>query len=229
MSIWHPDMPQEFRNQVVLGDCRELGKRIPDESIDAIFTDPPYPKEYLWTYEWLAETAARVLKPGGLCLAMCGQSYLPTIYEMMGKHLTYHWTICLDLIGPRCNIWQRKVGSNWKPIVSFSKGAYEGKFVCDFVRSTGRDKRFHRWGQNISEAVKIVGQLNAPVFLEPFSGGGTATLACKLLGRNYVAFDNDPEAVKASTKRLAEAEPLLERKPRATRLFDEPKGDKDDE
>jgi len=39
---WHPDIPEEYRNQIVTGDARELTKRIPDESIDLIIADPPY-------------------------------------------------------------------------------------------------------------------------------------------------------------------------------------------
>ena len=37
-----------------------------DNSIDLIWTDPPYPKEYLYCYDWLAKESVRVLKPGGL-------------------------------------------------------------------------------------------------------------------------------------------------------------------
>lgn len=36
------DIPPEYLNQIVTGDARELAKRIPDESVDLIFTDPIY-------------------------------------------------------------------------------------------------------------------------------------------------------------------------------------------
>ena len=79
-TMWQPDIPLSFRNQIVTGDARVLAERIPDNSIDFIFTDPPYPQEFIPLYGWLAETASRILKDGGLCLAMAGQSYLPQIY-----------------------------------------------------------------------------------------------------------------------------------------------------
>ena len=47
-------------DRIITGDARELAKAIPDESVDLIFTDPPYPREFLPLYGWLAETAARV-------------------------------------------------------------------------------------------------------------------------------------------------------------------------
>jgi len=39
---WHPDMPDEYRNQIVTGDALQLWASIPDCSIDAVIIDPPY-------------------------------------------------------------------------------------------------------------------------------------------------------------------------------------------
>ena len=39
---WHPDIPEEYRNQIVKGDCLDLILRLPDASVDAVITDPPY-------------------------------------------------------------------------------------------------------------------------------------------------------------------------------------------
>ena len=47
----------------MLGDMRELGKSIVDESIDLIFTDPPYAD--LSLYEDLLKLSCRILKQGG--------------------------------------------------------------------------------------------------------------------------------------------------------------------
>jgi len=64
-------------NKIILGDCLEVMKDIPDKSIDCIVTSPPYwkgfayeayfnsYKQYLdWTKLWLKE-CKRVLKPNG--------------------------------------------------------------------------------------------------------------------------------------------------------------------
>ena len=47
------------------GDFRQLLKTIPNESIDLIFTDPPYAAEYVPLYSDLAVIAHNVLKEGG--------------------------------------------------------------------------------------------------------------------------------------------------------------------
>ena len=72
-------IPNNLINSIVLGDCLEVIKRIPDESIDVTFADPPFNlkkiynnyndkktnEEYLvWCKQWLKEMV-RVTKPAG--------------------------------------------------------------------------------------------------------------------------------------------------------------------
>lgn len=62
-----------------LGDCLEVLKTIPDNSIDSVVTDPPYGLEFMgkkWDYDvpsveiW--KECLRVLKPGGHLLSFAG-------------------------------------------------------------------------------------------------------------------------------------------------------------
>lgn len=64
---------------LILGDCLEKMKDIPDNSVDSIVTDPPYGLSFMgkkWDYDvpskeiW--QEALRVLKPGGHLLAFAG-------------------------------------------------------------------------------------------------------------------------------------------------------------
>lgn len=197
-------IPEHLLNTITTGDARELSKQIPDESIDLIFTDPPYPREFLPLYAWLAEEAARVLRPGGLCFAMAGQSYLPEIYRMMGTHLEYHWTFNMPTPGEACTIWPRRVSPGWKPILSWSKGTYNGPWWgVDVISSTMNDKRYHHWGQSISSAIAVISRVPGLV-LEPFTGGGTTPAACKILERDFVAFEVDPAVADTARGRLAD-------------------------
>lgn len=194
-------------NSIVTGDARELAQAIPDESVDLIFTDPPYPKEYLSLYEMLAQISARILKPGGACLAMAGHSYLPEIYAMMGNHLTYHWTISIDMLkgqgGQAVTVWPRNVSTYWKPILWYQKGNYDGPRVSDVLASAANDKIYHKWGQSVSSVMVALLKFPADVVLDPYCGGGTVPAVCKMLGRNYLAFEIEPETAEKARARVA--------------------------
>ena len=60
-----------------LGDLRSVD--LPAESVDLVFCDPPYTNDNIPLYADLSGFAARVLRPGGLCLAYSATKFLPAI------------------------------------------------------------------------------------------------------------------------------------------------------
>ncbi len=69
---------------ILNGDCLEVMRSMPDNSVDACITDPPYgmgmeewdhsvPTKEIW------KEALRILKPGGYCLSFCS----PQLYHRM--------------------------------------------------------------------------------------------------------------------------------------------------
>ena len=65
--------------QLLIGDCLELLRQMPDNSVDSVVTDPPYGLSFMgkkWDYDvpavdvWVE--CLRVLKPGGHLLAFAG-------------------------------------------------------------------------------------------------------------------------------------------------------------
>lgn len=65
--------------QIQIGDCLELLRRMPDNSVDSVVTDPPYGLSFMgkkWDYDVPATEVwvecLRVLKPGGHLLAFAG-------------------------------------------------------------------------------------------------------------------------------------------------------------
>lgn len=179
-------------------------------SVDVIITDPPYPAEYLPLYEVLAEKAARVLRDGGLCVAMCGQSYLPDIYAMMSRHLMYHWTAAyLTPGGQAVQLFPRKVNTFWKPLLVYSKGKYEGKWFGDVAKSlvNDNDKEHHDWGQSISGMLDVVSRFSeeGDLILDPFTGAGTTGVACLKLKRRFIGIDRNEESISIARGRLASA------------------------
>jgi 16S rRNA G966 N2-methylase RsmD len=67
-------------------------------SIDLIFTDPPYGKEWLPLYKDLAKVASRVLKSGASLVANVGHCIIPEVKEYMkNAGLVYWWPIAVKL------------------------------------------------------------------------------------------------------------------------------------
>lgn len=174
---------------------------------DFIITDPPYPKEFLPLYEILAIRAAQWLKPGGLLVAMCGQSYLEEIYEMIGRHLKYYWTAAYLTPGQPTPLRQVNVNTTWKPLLIYSTGEYKGKIFGDVFTSDGNDKSFHKWGQSESGMLAIVKQICLPgqYILDPFCGAGTTGIAALRHGCLFDGLDIDEQNIGITKARLHDA------------------------
>lgn len=64
-------------NQIYCGECSELMKNIPDESVHMVLTSPPYSglrkyNGYVFDFEAIAEQIKRVLVPGGVVVWVVG-------------------------------------------------------------------------------------------------------------------------------------------------------------
>jgi 23S rRNA G2445 N2-methylase RlmL len=93
--------------KLVQGDFGENSKDIPDNSIDLIFTDPPYGEEYPHLYKSLFEVARKVLKDdGGSLLTYCAHVALPRILRYAEEAgLRYWWTLCLKHSGAFARVY----------------------------------------------------------------------------------------------------------------------------
>lgn len=193
--------------QIITADFQDMAQDIPDGSIDAIITDPPYPAEFLHLFAPMAKIAARTLKPGGSLLVMCGQSYLPEIIGALNDHLTYQWTFAYMTPGAATTIYQRHVNCSWKPVLWFVKGEYKGRWIQDVLQSKERDKDFHEWGQSESGTAAMVEAVTEPsdIVFDPFVGGGTTAVVAAKLKRRFIGAEIDPEVAQLAQARIHEA------------------------
>jgi hypothetical protein len=195
--------PPEIPAGLYVGDFREYAKQIPDESIELIFTDPPYDREAIPLFTDLAQIAARVLRPGGSLIAYCGQIQLPHVLFGMADHLRYWWVNACVHSGKHNQMDKYGIKNGWKPMVWFVKGTRGD--VQTFVEDTvtgAEEKSHHAWQQAESEAAYYIEKLCSPsgIVWEPFGGGGTTLVACESLGRKWIACEINP----ASAARIAE-------------------------
>ena len=70
---------EELKNKIICGDCLEVMKTFPDESIDLTVTSPPYDnlrdyKGYTFDFEGIAKELFRVTKQGGVVVWVVGDA-----------------------------------------------------------------------------------------------------------------------------------------------------------
>ena len=202
-------------DSIVTGDARELAAALPDESVDLIFTDPPYPREFLPLYGWLAETAARVLKPDGFLLTYCGNLYKDQVIAQLSAHMAYFWDYQTLDVSAATVVWLRRTIARAKSILAYRKqgsGALPRKNVFGVWSGSGIDKRYHDWGQDESTARYFIDRFlpkAGGIVLEPFAGGGTTAAVCRTWGWHYLAFEIDPAIAERARERVHNTQPPL--------------------
>jgi len=132
----------DFINQIIQGDCEDILENIPDNSIDLIFTSPPYADQRKNTYggikpddyvDWfLPKTAQflRVLKPTG--------TFILNIKERVvnGERHTYVIDTILNM---------RRQGWLWtEEFIWHKKNSYPGKWPNRFRDSWERLLQFNK-------------------------------------------------------------------------------------
>ena len=99
-------MLDKYINKIIKGDCLELLKKIPDNSVDMTFADPPFNlkkkyngykdslefKEYIeWCDEWIGEMV-RITKPTGSIFVHNIPKWLSYFVKLLNEHANFkHW------------------------------------------------------------------------------------------------------------------------------------------
>lgn len=196
----------EIPSRILIGDFRQQASQLKDNSLDLIFTDPPYDRASVGLYEDLAKFAADKLIDGGSVLAYGGQYLLPEILAGMAKHLRLWWVCSVVHGGPLARMREYGIIVGWKPIVWFVKGTRADKetWVTDLYADGTKEKKFHDWQQDESEAgyfIELLCQKDG-IVCDPFLGSGTTAAAAKALNRRWIGIDIDAVAAKTAAKRL---------------------------
>jgi len=81
--------PESPAAGILEGNSAALLPTLPAASVDAIITDPPYESAAVPLYGHLARAAARLLKPGGICVVLTGHVHLPQVFGLFSDPQTY--------------------------------------------------------------------------------------------------------------------------------------------
>lgn len=133
----------EIKTDLYLGDCNEELKKLPENSIDLIFTSPPYadqrkntyggvhPNKYVKWFLPIAEQLYRILKPTG--------TFILNIKERVvsGERSTYVMELILEM---------KKQGWFWtEEYIWHKKNCYPGKWPNRFRDAWERLLQFNKY------------------------------------------------------------------------------------
>ena len=132
----------DYLDNILLGDCEEVLKEIPDECVDLIFTSPPYADQRRKTYggvhpdqyvEWFmpkADQFFRVLKPSGTFIlnikerAVKGERHTYVI-ELILEMRKRGWLWTEEFMWHKKNSypgkWPNRFRDNWERLIQFNK------------------------------------------------------------------------------------------------------------
>jgi hypothetical protein len=204
--------PVSSRSAVYHGEFQRVLAGVPDGSVRAIITDPPYPRDALPLWTDLGRLAARVLDPThGVMLALSGKIYLPEIFGRLGESLEYRTLIAQNQPGPQNRVWITRTLEQWKPWLVFQRpGATVNPITAwlyDSVTSRGQEKDLYEWQQSPAPAAELIRQLvpEGEIVLDPFMGVGTYGVAAVRAGARFIGAELDDIRFEISRRRIDDA------------------------
>ncbi len=188
--------------QLVLGDCLEFMKGLPDGSVDAVITDPPYGiNKAEWDTEFPTDWyvyAKRIARTIGVItgsaqlnksIALVGDDFIEVIAGRNLNGMTFspigfgNWLACVI------------AGDKPKQGVTFLEFSVKGKMPD------------HPSPKPIEYMTKLILRLSSEgdTIFDPFMGSGTTGVACVQTQRNFIGCEIDPKYFAIAQRRIEDA------------------------
>jgi DNA modification methylase len=202
---------------IIHGEFQEVLKSIPDNSIDLIFTDPPYAEKHLDLVKDLFLLASKVLKPSGFLAIMYGQNHLDEFFKVFescnsnnkgnNTKLRYYWTIAIHMPDGQELFYMKNAVIRWKPIFIFQKlpAVILEHMFEDYISRPKPDKSVHEWKQDLESAMYVINTFSkeGDTILDPMVGTGTTIEASLMLKRRCIAVEKDRELYEMLLRRFS--------------------------
>jgi DNA modification methylase len=199
------------------GDCLEIMRGLPKNSVDLIITDPPFfmpashyqsrkgwqrkfgdlsPLKVFWTE--ITKECARLLKPTGHIFVFCNCDSYPVFYEPMYNNFDKLKSIIWD----KTRVGLGRIFRNQHELIIWGRWQ-DHKFnndnqlradVLSYPATLSHD-RLHP----VEKPINLLKELITPTtdegdtVFDPFAGGGGVAVACEELGRNSILIEIESE------------------------------------
>lgn len=207
--------------QLIHGDCLEVLKGIPDKSIDLILTDPPY-----GISEAAGKNNSRGTKntPATKFISKNWDNkriekiYFDEIFRVSKNQIIFGGNYYVDYLFPSMGwiVWDKLNNGDFSDCelawTSFNRALRKIEFMWNgFVQGDMKNKeiRIHPTQKPVSVIKQILSlySTDGQTVLDPFMGGGTTGIACKLLGRNFIGIEIERDYFEMATMRINETIP----------------------
>ena len=218
---------------LIEGDCLNVGRRVPDDSIDAVITDPPYGIAYRGMndkqprilnderpFVWWLYDAYRMTRPGGALLCFCPwrmQERFRVAIEIAGFGVRSQviWDRCVSGMGHTACTFAPRHDVIWfatKGRFSFPSGRPDSIVAASNVPYRQREHSTQKPRELMERLVRAVTPPGGGVY-DPCAGSGSTGVAAVGAGFRFLGVELDPVNAVIARRRLREAS----RTPRPTR------------
>jgi DNA modification methylase/ParB-like chromosome segregation protein Spo0J len=188
-----------FRNNCRLVKADFKTAKIAENSVQLIFTDPPYEEKYLYIYEDLAKLGSKTLVTNGHLITYCNHKSISKIMKYMENYnMQYYSILGVKLQGSFDKDYIRGITIKCKFLLWFVKCDREDDitkskpfdFIPNLIESKTPDKDLDDWTQSPVEAEHCILYLTSSndTVLDPMMGREATTgiaslnLKCKFIG-----------------------------------------------
>lgn len=188
------------------GDCLEIMKSIPNNSIKLCLTDPPYDMDSLYLYEGLLKECERILTNDGNLIFLYGHHQLFYILEI--KTTLRKWWIGWLNHNRSNRIFGKNVIVKGKPWLWYNNKIREktSKVPMDTITLDKKDwsKKIHKWEQPVKFFEHFVEFLTNKddKILDCYLGSGTTAVACEKLNRRWVGIEISEKYCEIAKQRI---------------------------
>ena len=204
--------------KLILGDCLEIMRGMPDASVDAVITDPPFNAGKDFDNDDLTDLDFRVfcnrfalelyrLNPQNILVEVGKGDKI--MRQELERYFEFKYSICLNYTNSMRN---GAVGySNWGLVLWFTNGGRVHKRYKDRIDSAlhnTKNEFEHPSPKEVTHYAHLVRMFTPEggTILDPFAGSGTTLLAAIETGRNAIGIEINPQYFEIAQRRIAEAQ-----------------------
>lgn len=209
--------PSNFTNQILHGDCIEMMRQMPANSVDFILTDPPYLVNYRdrsgrtiqndVDESWLKpamQEAYRVLKQDRVAIMFYGWTKIDAFFEAWRSagfqpvgHIVFRKSYSSKSRFLRYQHEQAFLLAKGRPPLPKQP-------LGDVMEMPYSGNKLHPTQKPVPALAQLIRSFSLPgeCVLDPFAGSGSTCAAALLTGRKYIGVEMDDVYLQHASERL---------------------------